>query len=214
MALAAVLVCASAVPLLFVAARWQAPPRAEERVGPLGTAAAQVREAAVTVADALAEALGRTPSAPVDVSLAPAPRRVPVRRPNAEIVLVASNADQPSAEPADDDDSARAPLTAAETTARPEVYSPATAGVIPPVLVDPIRLPAAPEGARPGSSHVIELVVDESGTVDRVRLLSPASRMTDMMLLSAAKSWIFEPARRDGHPVRYRLTFTWVTPGP
>jgi hypothetical protein len=214
-ALVAVLVCASAVPLLFGAARWQTPTRAGERPGPLATAAVQVREAAVTVTDALAAALGRTAPAPVDVSLVPVtPRRVPVPRPDADAAILTSTADQPSGEPAENDEGAPDPLPGVVAPEDPEIYSPAAGGVIPPVLADPIRLPAPPGGGRPGTGHVIELVVSERGTVDRVQLLSPASRMTDMMLLSAAKSWIFEPARKDGHPVKYRLTFTWVTPGP
>jgi hypothetical protein len=42
-----------------------------------------------------------------------------------------------------------------------------------------------------------------------VRLISAARRMTDMMLLSGAKSWRFAPALLDGQPVRYRITINW-----
>ena len=60
--------------------------------------------------------------------------------------------------------------------------------------------------------NVIELDIAESGVVERVRLASPAMRMTDMMILSAAKTWLFEPASKDGRPVPYRLTLNWVAP--
>jgi hypothetical protein len=37
-------------------------------------------------------------------------------------------------------------------------------------------------------------------------------RLTDMMILSAAKTWIFEPASDGGHPIPYRMTLNWVPP--
>jgi len=55
----------------------------------------------------------------------------------------------------------------------------------------------------------MEVIVGEDGSVERVRLVSAARRMTDMMLLSGAKSWRFAPALRDGQPVRYRITINW-----
>ena len=42
-------------------------------------------------------------------------------------------------------------------------------------------------------------------------MVSNLESLPDMMLLSAAKDWRFEPALKDGRPVRYRLTFNWVT---
>jgi outer membrane biosynthesis protein TonB len=59
---------------------------------------------------------------------------------------------------------------------------------------------------RPNS---MELIVSESGSVERVRLLTPPQRMPDMMVLSRAKVWKFAPALKDGRPVRYRLVLTW-----
>ena len=55
----------------------------------------------------------------------------------------------------------------------------------------------------------MELIISEDGTVEQVKLLSDPKRMTDMMLLSGAKTWRFDPARREGTPVRYRLVFMW-----
>jgi hypothetical protein len=77
--------------------------------------------------------------------------------------------------------------------------------IMPPRLIDPVRLPRWAYVATNRSSHVIELAITETGKVDRVRLVSPAVRMTDMMMLSAAKTWTFEPARQDGHPTPYTL---------
>ena len=78
--------------------------------------------------------------------------------------------------------------------------------IVPPRLLEPIRLPAwvDPMNKTPLSSIELEIAVD--GTVARVRMLSPAVSLTDMMILSAAKTWVFEPASLDGRPVPYRLT--------
>jgi outer membrane biosynthesis protein TonB len=58
--------------------------------------------------------------------------------------------------------------------------------------------------------NTIELIVSETGSVERVRLLSTPKRMPDMMLLSGAKNWVFEPALKDGQSVRYRLELSWA----
>jgi hypothetical protein len=88
---------------------------------------------------------------------------------------------------------------------------PISAGEIePPVLIDPVRLPAAVRFAEEGSAGAMEVMVTEGGTVERVRFLAPSGRMTDMMLLSAAKTWIFLPATRDGRPVPYRVVLNWT----
>jgi hypothetical protein len=58
-------------------------------------------------------------------------------------------------------------------------------------------------------TNAMELIVSETGTVERVRLVTPPQRMPDMMMLSRAKVWKFTPAMKDGRPVRYRLLLTW-----
>jgi hypothetical protein len=42
-----------------------------------------------------------------------------------------------------------------------------------------------------------------------VRLTTPNPRMLDPMFLSRAKMWQFEPARRDGEAVPYRLVMSF-----
>ena len=80
------------------------------------------------------------------------------------------------------------------------------AGLVPPRLMDPVRLPPWVDPVNKLSMNAIELEISTSGTVKRVRMLSPALRMTDMMMLSAAKTWLFEPASMNGRPVTYLLT--------
>lgn len=88
------------------------------------------------------------------------------------------------------------------------VYTLADLDVEPPQMVYPHLPRVAPSVTGPDINSM-EVVVAEDGTVARVRLLSVARRMTDMMLLSGAKSWVFAPAVRDGLPVRYRITINW-----
>jgi hypothetical protein len=59
------------------------------------------------------------------------------------------------------------------------------------------------------SMNTMEMVISPQGIVEQVRLLTPATRMTDMLLLSGAKTWKFLPALKDGEPVRYRTVFNW-----
>jgi len=88
------------------------------------------------------------------------------------------------------------------------VYSSADADVTPPQLQHP-QLPLPLLAGTRQEMNTIELIVTEAGTVERVRLLSPPRRMADMMLLSGAKAWRFEPASRGGESVRYRLLLSW-----
>ena len=83
------------------------------------------------------------------------------------------------------------------------IYTSASAGVEPPVAISP--LPSTGRNPTLESTGTIELLVDEKGNVEQVRLVSSPSRMQPMMLLSAAKTWMFRPALRDGRPVKYRL---------
>ena len=84
------------------------------------------------------------------------------------------------------------------------VYSPADAAVIPPVLVRPVLPKDDPKGVPEDLIGTVDLLVDEQGDVESVRLTSPGNRFQERMLVSAAKMWKFRPAFKDGHPVRYR----------
>ena len=57
----------------------------------------------------------------------------------------------------------------------------------------------------------MELVISKMGRVQQVKLSAPPKRMTDMLLLSGAKTWKFTPALKDGQPVRYRTVVSWET---
>jgi hypothetical protein len=59
--------------------------------------------------------------------------------------------------------------------------------------------------------NTMELVISKQGRVEQVRLMTPVKRMTDMLMLSGAKTWQFAPATKNGQPVRYRTQFSWET---
>lgn len=98
------------------------------------------------------------------------------------------------------------PATAPPAGAEPSgetIYSSASADVDPPIPISP--LPVTGLNPNVESIGTIELVINEEGNVDRVRLISQPTRMQPLMLLSAAKAWTFRPALRDGRPVKFRL---------
>jgi hypothetical protein len=90
-----------------------------------------------------------------------------------------------------------------------QIYSPESDGVVPPVSVRPQFRRQLPENVNIADLGRIELIILEDGTVSSVKLLTPAS-VSDGMMLSAAKAWEFEPAQKDGHPVKFRKV-VWMT---
>ena len=84
------------------------------------------------------------------------------------------------------------------------IYSIADAAVQPPIMVRPV-LPAEPPRDVPAEDvGTLELLVNEDGDVEQVRLVSPANRFRERMLVASAKAWKFQPAMKDGQPVKYR----------
>jgi hypothetical protein len=88
------------------------------------------------------------------------------------------------------------------------IYSQADEDVIPARLV---KSPTSGPVFRNMASTVntMELIISKQGRVEEVKLTTPAKKMTDMLLLSGAKTWKFVPATRNGQPVRYRTQFSW-----
>ena len=94
-------------------------------------------------------------------------------------------------------------------------YSPRDVDVTPPTPVPPQRLGPIPLGVAGADLVTIEVLVNERGTVDAVKAVAPPRTLGESLFvtigLSAAKSWSFQPALKDGQPVRYR-TFVPITP--
>ena len=90
------------------------------------------------------------------------------------------------------------------------IYSQADADVTPAQLLTEQRT-AVLATTVTSDVNTMELVVSKGGRVEQVKLAEPPKRMTDMLLLSGAKTWKFAPALKDGQPVRYRTRFSWAT---
>jgi hypothetical protein len=98
------------------------------------------------------------------------------------------------------------PTTAAGTVQLAHmVYTSGHADVRPPSLVRP-ALRAVEAGTAGDRVATLDLLLDEAGNVERVTMTPQAQTYHERMYLAHAKAWKFEPATRDGQPVRYRLT--------
>jgi hypothetical protein len=91
----------------------------------------------------------------------------------------------------------------------PRVYSVAEPEVQPARL---LRTQLPKEPAAGVDTGYFDLIVNESGDVELVRLFSPAHRYEDRMLVAAAKAWKFAPALLHGEPVKYRLRIPIILP--
>ena len=84
------------------------------------------------------------------------------------------------------------------------VYTANDTDVEPPTMRRP-QLQMEPRADTAPSDSYVEVVVDESGEVTQVRLRSSDLSLNDRMIVAAAKAWQFEPAMKDGRPVKYVL---------
>jgi TonB family protein len=85
----------------------------------------------------------------------------------------------------------------------PKTYSSVDTDVAPPVVIRQ----AIPPYTRPvvqRKTAVVELLVNEHGTVDSAVMASPLDPTYDRAVVAAAKNWTYEPAKADGKPVKYQ----------
>lgn len=199
---------------------------------PLTTLAAAGGEAKRLVEESITKIL--SPRPPSEAA-APAPPRTPSRasRPPRSGASVASGTDVGSPASAERNGptttTAPSPLVAMivsardiaasalreSSTAAPVEYE-ATAVVVgpaftaldnvqPATLVRP-QLPSRLIDSPPApDASFLDMIIDQRGRVEFVRLEAVRSQVNEKMLVSAAKAWLFEPAMRDGQPVRYRM---------
>ena len=95
---------------------------------------------------------------------------------------------------------------------RRRVYSRADGLVSPPRPVRPQLPPEPPFDPTVAPPTELELVIDATGLVESAKLKTPPRNITEFMLVSAAKAWIFQPAELDGHPVAYRHRVRLILP--
>jgi Gram-negative bacterial TonB protein C-terminal len=101
------------------------------------------------------------------------------------------------------------PVSANVATDDATLYGPDSEGVSPPVGIRPQLPRELPDGIAPTQLSRIEIVVRTDGTVDSVKLLGQPRDVIDALFLSVAKAWRFQPAMKNGMPVRYRKTI-WI----
>jgi hypothetical protein len=138
---------------------------------------------------------------PVKTVVAPAP---PAASPVAPTpVAIFPSAPQPMPAPPD------TPVPVSEP-GEPVIYSSADRAVQPPVISRP-QLPREPS---PGSdTGYFDIVVNENGDVEQVKLVSPTRRYQERMLVAAAKAWKFRPAVFNGQSVKYRMRVPIILAG-
>jgi protein TonB len=95
----------------------------------------------------------------------------------------------------------------ADAPGPPRTYGPNDADVTPPVVISqqlPPWRPSKLAATRRDYQGAVALVIDESGNVESVALLTSLQPEYNPVLLKAAREWKFRPATKDGLPVRYR----------
>jgi hypothetical protein len=98
---------------------------------------------------------------------------------------------------------------AADDNGEPPVYSEDSEGIAPPVGVRPQLARELPPTVRREDLTPLELVIGTDGSIESARLVGAPKNVIDSMIVSVAKAWEFEPALKDGKPVKYRKTI-WI----
>jgi hypothetical protein len=93
-----------------------------------------------------------------------------------------------------------------------QVYSRDDGLVSPPRHVRPQLPPEPPFDPSVAPPTELELVIGATGLVESAKLQSPPRNITEFMLVSAAKAWIFQPAELEGRPVTYRHRVRLILP--
>jgi hypothetical protein len=143
-------------------------------------------------------------SPPVDMpsivafDLEPSPEPRPVPRPRSTTTAPAAAAPAPLL-----------PAGEANAVDNDTIYSVNSGSVVPPLGVRPKLARQLPPDFDPTRLGRIELIIGVDGLVESAKLLGPPRTVNDGLFLSVAKAWQFQPALKDGLPVRYRKTI-WV----
>ena len=95
------------------------------------------------------------------------------------------------------------PPQVAAAPRQPAVYSQDDKNVTPPVMVRQ-DIPQYPGRVAFDRVGVLEVMIDINGAVESATMLEGVEALYNRLLLTAAKSWMYQPARLDGAPVKYR----------
>jgi tetratricopeptide (TPR) repeat protein len=96
-------------------------------------------------------------------------------------------------------------VAAAAVPAAPRIYSSSEPGIVAPVPVRQVLPPFPSTAALPKQAQgVIEVVIDETGAVEQALIRVPLNAAYDRQALIAARAWLYQPARLNGKPVKFR----------
>jgi TonB family protein len=92
---------------------------------------------------------------------------------------------------------------------RGPIYSILDRNVVAPVEVSrPLPILEAPRGTPLGLYQgLVEVVIDEAGRVESATIRRSISAPFDAELLASTEKWRFQPATRNGQPVKYRRSY-------
>jgi TonB family protein len=90
----------------------------------------------------------------------------------------------------------------------PRIHTAGEPGITPPEIIDqtlPVWQPDA-SYLRTGMTlrGTVEVIIDETGSVESASLISKIQPDYDNRLLRAARAWKYRPARQNGSPVKFR----------
>jgi TonB family protein len=91
----------------------------------------------------------------------------------------------------------------AAAVAPPRIYIATDTQVLPPTAVKQ-ALPVFPAQLSVANRGVLEVVINEDGSVESAAMRESVNPRYDAQLLAAAKSWQYRPALLNGKPVKYR----------
>jgi TonB family protein len=104
-----------------------------------------------------------------------------------------------------------ATVAAVQRVEPPPLAPPAPAAEM--VIIPPVpllqTLPRWPSGETPSRARltgVLRLTIDEQGDVESALLVKPVHPLYDRVLLRAARSWKYDPAKQGGKPIKYFKT--------
>ena len=97
------------------------------------------------------------------------------------------------------------PVEMPEPVALPEprIYGPEDGNVVPPIVIRQ-EIPPFPGRVFLTGGSVLEVIVLPDGSVDSAALERPLNPQYDRLVLTAAKTWSYQPATLNGVPVKYR----------
>lgn len=103
---------------------------------------------------------------------------------------------------------APAPVLAAAPVIRGGIYGLGEPGVMPPAVVRQVLPPFPREIMSQRRDGILEVIISEKGTVESAAMRTSMHPRYDLLVLTAAKSWKYQPATLKGTPVKFRKLIT------